>query len=571
MPSPDVAQANTLIGIDLGTSNSAVSLWQNGQAILLPNAEGEHLTPSVVGIDDHGQFIVGQAAKSRLQSHPQLTAASFKRQMGADYTFHLGQHKLRPEELSALLLQQLKADAERYLGYGVSDAIITVPAYFNNVQRQAVKTAGRIAGLNVVRLLNEPTAASLAYGLLNNTQQKYLTFDLGGGTFDVSVIDMFEGVIEVRASCGDIFLGGDDFTRQIYQWMLQVHPLSSPEASELSAHLTLLAEKMKCDLTFSAHTRAQLVWQGQTYEWQLNETLLAEICEELLNRLKKPVLQALRDARFSSDELDHVLLVGGATRMPLIRQAVTRMFGHFPRTELNPDEAVALGAGIQAGMVLMDQAVEDIILTDVMPYSLGIGVARQNHESIDGGYFLPLIERNSFVPVSTVQRVNTVYDHQQQVDVQIYQGEARKVAENILLGQLNLPVPRRKAGEVSIDIRFTYTLDGILEVECRLPDSDQVTSMIIERVPGQMSEEEIHASLLKLAAMKQHPREYQENKLLLAQGAQLYERCLAEERTTLDTYISYFELALDSQNVRRIATTRDELKAVIAHFSDERL
>lgn len=540
------------IGIDLGTTNSAVSLWVDGRAQLVPNARGRVLTPSVVGLDDSGNIIIGESARLRLQSHPHLTQASFKRYMGSEATLMLGTQRFRAEELSALLLRQLKQDAESTLGERVQDAVITVPAYFNEIQRRAVKTAGELAGLNVVRLLNEPTAASLAFGLLENREQKYLTFDLGGGTFDVSIIDMFESVVEVRASSGDVMLGGDDFTEAICQWMLDQHPVLRQHLTEVKPALHAQAHELKCALSTASCASAALDWQGQTWRWTLDEPALAEYCQPLLARLQQPVQQALHDARFSLHDLDHILLVGGATRMPLVRQTVARLFGRFPRHDLNPDEAVALGAGVQAGMVMADAAVEDIVLTDVMPFTLGVEVVKRHYGQIEEGFFLPLIERNTFLPVSKMQSVCTVYPNQSQVILKVYQGEGRRVKDNILLGEMTVSVPPRPAGEVSLDIRFTYTLDGLLEVECSQGEGIEASRLVIEKTPGQMSEQQIAESLQRLAALKQHPRDRAENRALLARGARLYSVLLGDKRARVDEVMSAFEYALDSQDPRVI-------------------
>lgn len=555
-----------VIGIDLGTTNSAVSLWRDGRTQLVANAQGSVLTPSVVGLDDSGNILIGESARQRLQSNPHLTQASFKRYMGSDAQLMLGTQRFRAEELSALLLRQLKQDAESALGEHVHDAVITVPAYFNEIQRRAVKTAGELAGLNVARLLNEPTAASLAFGLLENREQKYLTFDLGGGTFDVSIIDMFEGVVEVRASSGDVMLGGDDFTDAICQWMLDQHPALRQSLTELKPALHAQAEQLKCALSSGNSASAALDWQGQTWRWTLDEAALAEYCRPLLERLQQPVQQALHDARFTLHELDHILLVGGATRMPLVRQTVARLFGRFPRHDLNPDEAVALGAGVQAGMVMADAAVEDIVLTDVMPFSLGIEVVKQQYGQIEEGFFLPLIERNTFLPVSKMKSVSTVYPNQRQVELKVYQGEGRRVRDNILLGEMSVQVPPRPAGEVTLNIRFTYTLDGLLEVECSQGEGIEAARLVIEKTPGQMSEQQIAQSLQRLAALKQHPRDRAENRALLARGAKLYSFLLGDERAWVDEVMSAFEHALDSQDPRIINQMREQVEQALSRF-----
>ncbi|MCL0000420.1 molecular chaperone HscC [Providencia rettgeri] len=555
-----------VMGIDLGTSNSAVSLWLDGKSVLIPNLQGNVLTPSVVGLDDAGQIIVGQAAHERLQSHPNITKASFKRYMGTDATITLGKLVFRAEEVSALLLRQLKDDVEAWLGYVVKDAVITVPAYFNDVQRRAVKTAGQLAGLNVVRLLNEPTAASLAFGLLENKEHKYLTFDLGGGTFDVSIIDMFEGVIEVCASSGDVRLGGDDFREVIYQWMLKKYPELHKDQFLIRPELLKLAEHLKLALSQAPECHVSMHWNESDFEWKMTEQELATCCQPLLARLQQPILQALHDSRFSLNDLDDILLVGGATRMPLVRQTVARLFGRFPRHDLNPDEAVALGAGVQAGMVMADCALDDIVLTDVMPFSLGVDITKQHGERFEFGYYLPIIERNNFLPISKMQELSTIVDNQEHILLKVYQGEARLVKDNVFLGELKIDIPPRPAGEVTIEVRFTYTVDGLLEVECHYKGSPKVYRLLIEKVPGQMSEDQISASLAKIAGLKQHPRDMPENRELLARCSQLYEFLLGDDRLWVDKITTEFEAALNSQDLRLIATFRQQVVQFLKRY-----
>ncbi|EPO2453839.1 Hsp70 family protein [Providencia rettgeri] len=562
----DRLATHLVMGIDLGTSNSAVSLWLDGKSVLIPNLQGNVLTPSVVGLDDAGQIIVGQAAHERLQSHPNITKASFKRYMGTDATITLGKLVFRAEEVSALLLRQLKDDVEAWLGYVVKDAVITVPAYFNDVQRRAVKTAGQLAGLNVVRLLNEPTAASLAFGLLENKEHKYLTFDLGGGTFDVSIIDMFEGVIEVCASSGDVRLGGDDFREVIYQWMLKKYPELHKDQFLIRPELLKLAEHLKLALSQAPECHVSMHWNESDFEWKMTEQELATCCQPLLARLQQSILQALHDSRFSLNDLDDILLVGGATRMPLVRQTVARLFGRFPRHDLNPDEAVALGAGVQAGMVMADCALDDIVLTDVMPFSLGVDITKQHGERFEFGYYLPIIERNNFLPISKMQELSTIVDNQEHILLKVYQGEARLVKDNVFLGELKIDIPPRPAGEVTIEVRFTYTVDGLLEVECHYKGSPKVYRLLIEKVPGQMSEDQISASLAKIAGLKQHPRDMPENRELLARCSQLYEFLLGDDRLWVDKITTEFEAALNSQDLRLIATFRQQVVQFLKRY-----
>jgi len=558
-----------LIGIDLGTSNSAVCIWQNGQAVLVPNAYGQNLTPSVIGLDDDGHILTGAPAHARLFTHPDLTLSSFKRFMGTDHQFRLGNQYFRAEELSALLLRSLKADVEQHCGCNVDRAIITVPAYFNDIQRKAVKTAGEMAGLRVERLLNEPTAASLAYGLANQQEQKFLVFDLGGGTFDVSIIDMFEGVIEVRASSGDVFLGGDDFTRSLVSWMLAQYPQLNKEESGLQGRLVTLAERAKRQLTSQDSVSVSYQHDGETLSWTITNDILAQCCESALERMKKPVIQALRDAKFSPDQVDHIVLVGGATRMPLVRQAVARLFGRFPRTDLQPDEPVALGPGIQGGLAMQEQALYEIVLTEVKTFTLGIEIARRKGEGYESGHFLPLIERNSFVPVSRVESIVTITPQQKVIELAIYQGEARRVTDNILLGSLSVDVPPRPAGEITADVRFTYTLDGILEVECKVDNTGEMQKLVIEKSPGSLTPEQISASLLRLENIKQHPREQLVNRQLVAEANAFYVQSLGDQRQYIADHLYRFESMLDTQDARLIAQARQEIEGLIAYLRKE--
>jgi molecular chaperone HscC len=367
-----------LVGIDLGTTNSLIGTLVDGQPKLIANAYGSVLTPSVVGLDDSGTLLVGAPARERLISHPHLTAASFKRYMGTQQEFELGARRFRAEELSAMVLQSLKQDAEAFLGAPVTEAIITVPAYFNDTQRKATIAAGKLAGLRVERLLNEPTAAALAYGIANRgAESTYLVFDLGGGTFDVSIVELFDGVIEVHASAGDNFLGGDDFRDQLVKSFfaenaaaLAVDPLKPPR--ELLERASRQAELAKRELSTSFQALMRVVWQDKEVQWQISAADFERHSEALLNRLARPIQQALRDARMRTNELDQIVLVGGATRMSMVRKLVTKLFGRFPMVEINPDEAIAQGAAIQAALKAQDAALDDVVMTDVCPYTMGV-------------------------------------------------------------------------------------------------------------------------------------------------------------------------------------------------------
>lgn len=466
-----------IVGIDLGTTNSLIAVWRDGASHLVPNALGELLTPSVVGLDDEDRIIVGRAARERLQTHPRQTAALFKRYMGSARNTILGNREFRPEELSAMVLRSLREDAERHFGEPVEEAVISVPAYFNDAQRKATRIAGELAGLKVERLINEPTAAALAYGLhQRDSTSTFLVFDLGGGTFDVSILELFDGVMEVRASAGDNFLGGEDFDTVLVQAFVAAQadapqPTSTLDLADPQLFGRLRREAERVRKALGQESQATFTLRHENAQWQqsFDQTQLANLYAPLLARLRAPIETALRDARIKASELDEILLVGGTTRMPLIRRLAASLFGRFPSIQLNPDETVALGAAVQAGLKARDAALEEVVLTDVCPYSLGIETSVACGYGYESGHYLPIIERNCVVPVSKVKRVVTLRDQQTRVRLGIYQGESRRVSENIFLGELEVQVPPLPAGQAEVDVRFTYDTNGLLEAEAHIP------------------------------------------------------------------------------------------------------
>ena len=565
-----------IIGIDLGTTNSLVAIWRDGKACIIPNALGEHLTPSCVSIDDDGSVLVGRAARERLQTHPQLTAAVFKRYMGSEKKITLGTQQFRPEELSSMVLRALKEDAEAFLGHKVEEAIITVPAYFSDAQRKATRIAGQLAGLRVERLLNEPTAAALAYGIRDKEQEsKFLVFDLGGGTFDVSILELFDGVMEVRASAGDNFLGGEDFVTVLVDAFLEGSGLRDAAGSRLfdPRQQQLLrdeAERVKRLLSEQPSVRMATRYQDKEYSWEISEDRLAQLCEPLLARLRLPVERALRDATIRAAELNEVVLAGGATRMPLVRKLVSRMFGRFPAIHLDPDEAVALGAAVQAGLKMRDAALDEVVMTDVAPYSLGISISRQvGANQYEGGHYLPIIERNSVVPVSRTENITTIHDNQKEINVAIFQGESRLVADNVFLGKISFPIPAKKAGEIGIDVRFTYDVSGVLEAEVTVLATQERHKMIISDNAGVMTPEQIEQRFAELADLKIHPREQMENRTLVTRADRLYEQSLGDVRQYLAAHTANFQAALETQDPNTIRTARQALDEVLRQVESE--
>jgi molecular chaperone HscC len=552
-----------IVGIDLGTTNSLVAVWREGATHLIDNALGELLTPSVVGLDDEGHVLVGKAARERLQTHPGTTTALFKRHMGSAHEVKLGSRSYRPEELSALVLKSLKADVERAFGEPVTEAVISVPAYFSDAQRKATRVAGELAGLKVDKLINEPTAAALAYGLHQKEgETSFLVFDLGGGTFDVSILELFDGVMEVRASAGDNFLGGEDFDQVLLEHFVALHKNEPDFPSAITVQQTLRREAERVRKALGQDANADFVVRHGDREWRqtITQDHLIELYAPLLDRLRTPIERALRDARIRVADLDEILLVGGTTRMPLIRKLTAGLFGRFPSITLNPDEVVAQGAAIQAALKARDSALEEVVLTDVCPYTLGIETSQRVGENrYEGGHYLPIIERNTVVPVSRVKTVNTLHDHQQHVVVKIYQGESRKVKDNVALGELEITVPRRPAGEVEIDVRFTYDNNGILEADVRIPLTGAAHSLVIENNPGVLTPDEIQQRLKALDALKIHPREQQVNTHMSARLERLYQEYLGDARELVGTWANQFQRVLETQDERKISEVRRQL------------
>ncbi|HIV71325.1 MAG TPA: molecular chaperone HscC [Candidatus Aquabacterium excrementipullorum] len=556
-----------IVGIDLGTTNSLIAVWQDGQSRLIPNSLGEVLTPSCVSLDEDGSVLVGRVARERLQTHPERSAAVFKRYMGSDKALRLGTREFRAEELSALVLKSLKADAEAALGQPVTEAIITVPAYFSEAQRRATRVAGQMAGLKVERLLNEPTAAALAYGIHQlGSESRFLVFDLGGGTFDVSVLELFEGVMEVRASAGDNFLGGEDFSNALIDLFFERLGLPAwlRKDTLFMQRLSAQAEAAKRTLSQASEASIRLWHEDTEHALDLDEATLANVCAPLLARLRQPVERALRDANLRAAELDRVVLAGGATRMPLVRKLVTTLFGRFPTIDFNPDEVVAMGAAVQAGLKVRDAALSEVVMTDVAPFSLGVAVSRHlSPNTQSNGHFDPIIERNTPVPVSRVKRYYPMHEAQISLGIQVFQGEARMVRDNIHLGELNVPVPQGDPDHNGVDIRFTYDVNGLLQVEATVMRTGATHALLIEGNPGLLDEAEIARRLKALEELKTHPRDQLDNRTLMARAERLYTQLRGDIREWLGHQIMVFEQIIASQDSSVIDAQRPRFEAML--------
>ncbi len=459
-----------IIGIDLGTTNSCVAVMEGGKPTVITNTEGVRTTPSIVAFTKNGERLVGEPAKRQAVTNAERTISSIKRHMGTDYKVDIDGKKYTPQEISAMILQKLKADAESYLGEKVTEAVITVPAYFNDAQRQATKDAGRIAGLDVKRIINEPTAAALAYGLDNEKEQKIMVYDLGGGTFDVSIIEIGDGVIEVLATNGDTHLGGDDFDNRITQWMIE--EFKKTEGVDLSGDKMALqrlkeaAEKAKKELSTMTTTNINLPFITATSEgpkhldMNLTRAKFDELTSDLVEKTAEPVRRALSDAGLSASELSKVLLVGGSTRIPAVQDKVKQLTGHEPSKSLNPDECVALGASVQGGKLAGDAGAGDVLLLDVTPLSLSIETM--------GGIATRLIERNTTIPTKKSQIFSTAADNQTAVDINVVQGERQFARDNKSLGQFRLDgIPPARRGVPQIEVTFDIDANGIVNVSAK--------------------------------------------------------------------------------------------------------
>jgi molecular chaperone HscC len=555
-----------IVGIDLGTTNSLIGIWRDGEPVLIPNALGNLLTPSVVGTDDKGRILVGQAARDHLVTRPGETASKFKRYMGSDKQIDAGARKYRAEELSALVLKSLKADAEAFLGEPVTQAIITVPAYFNDAQRKATKAAGELAGLKVERLLTEPTAAALAYGFAMDEEDiTALVIDLGGGTLDVSLLHSFDGIMEVKATAGDIWLGGEDFTDAIAAAFLTEAGKKAgipPFSENLPVHgaIRRQAEFAKRRLSEAESANLEVNFNGAAVRWTLDREQFERLSEPLLARVRLPLERALRDARMAPDGVDRVIFAGGAARMPMFRKTISRLLRQLPIQHINPDEVVARGATVRAGLAAKSSGLEERVLTDVSPFTLGVGVAERGSNGVLlHGMFLPVIERNTVVPASRSHSLSTIVDNQTQVNLNIYQGESRMVRDNVLLGELNVTVPPKPAGHEQIEVRFSYDTSGLLEVDATVVSQNWSRQLVIEGNPGVLTTAEIQERLKALAKLKMHPRDDSRNVALVARANRLYEENLGGTRMVIAEMLTGFMTVLEHQDSAEIAAAGENL------------
>lgn len=556
----------TSVGIDLGTTNSLVAVYEETGPRLIANSLGEYLTPSVVGLaDGKSTFLVGRPAQSRLVRHPNMTKALFKRMMGSGTEVRLGRKSFSPVDLSAVVLASLKADAENDLGQEVTDAVISVPAYFNAVQRQATKDAAEIAGLKVRRLINEPTAAALAHGVLDREgESTFVVLDLGGGTFDVSILEMFDGVMEVRASSGDAFLGGEDFTKLLAMHFAKKMEMDWKNLGDVEKEMLLsLSERMKRGLERSSEVTSTLEIGGSVHDFSMDVALFDDITAKLLGKLHRPIEKSLYDANIGANNIDRVILVGGATRMSSVRSLAAKIFRKLPERNIDPDHAIALGAAIQAGLVDKHEGLDDLVMTDVAPFSMGIETNHHEGQNVIRGAFAPIIERNTILPASRRQYFSNSQDNQTLIELNIFQGEAAIATDNVHLGKLTVPIPPSKANQETIEVRFTYDVSGLLAVDVKVLSIDKMVSTVIDNLAAAMSKSEKAARLKAMEKLKISLRDDAPNIALVEQIKHLHEMLLGDDRKALMGLLGRFEAALESQDIRYIDKERTEIAAIL--------
>ena len=569
-----------IVGIDLGTTNSAIAYMTDDGPKLIPNSLGKTLTPSAVGLDSDGSVLVGDAAKDYMVVHPDLGATAFKRLMGTSEIVNIGEQEFLPIQLSAMILRSLKNDAEHYFGHSDIQAVITVPAYFNDTQRQATIHAARVAELPVVRLLNEPTAASIAYGFHESEESKnLLVIDLGGGTFDVSAVEMFEGVVDVKSSFGDSFLGGEDFTHVMVSEILKSKNMRFEEMEFRRPLMVSLlkheCEKAKIAISSQNNAVVRIPHEDGTFDDEITSensfTVWREQFEDwsksLLQRLENPIRRVLSDADWNTSSVDEVILVGGSTRMPMVRSLMSEMFGFEPQCRLNPDEVVALGAAIQGGLFENNKALEDMAVTDVAPFTLGVEVSKEFGHEFKPGYMLPIIHRNRKIPSSQVKRVSTVFPDQKEISVKVYQGEGRKVEQCTFLGEFTVKdLPGGDEGQ-DIDIRFSYDLNGVLEVEATVVATNQKTQFVITSNTRGLTQEEIDASIERLHQLKPTPREQARWTALLKRAEREYAEAADRHRPILNELMDLFETALLDNDKQMIEKYARHLEFFLDHIN----
>ncbi|SDB29280.1 molecular chaperone HscC [Pseudobutyrivibrio sp. YE44] len=545
-----------IIGIDLGTTNSSVSAFINEELQLIPNSFAEVLTPSVVSFDEDGTYYVGAVAKERLVTHPETTFKEFKRDMGSDRIYKAFDESHTPEELSALVLKQLKADAEKFTGETIKDAVISVPAYFSDKQRAATRNAGLIAGLNVICLINEPSAAALTYHANNmDEDETYLVFDFGGGTLDVTLVDAFDNIIEIQSISGDNYLGGADFNKAI---AIDICAKNNIKWSDLDASKKAIllnhGEEIKIALTAEVSCKHTIYLDGKAYNYSLDRQGLLDISGDIFNRITIVLKRIMNDAGLAINDIDGVIMIGGSSKMPVVQLFINSLFQGNTKYERNGDVIVCEGAGIVAGIKSRNDKVRDLILTDIAPFSLGTKVA--------DGSFSVIVPKNQVLPCSKVEYYSNAGDFQKEVNFKIYQGENIIADKNELLTTINLKIEPRPAGQVCVAARFSYDINGIFDVEITGDGLLENKTVHLGNAQG-LSEAEIEAKRQNLERIRENQSSSEKSRLLIEKASRLAAECNLEQRKFLEAAIRNYLMILESAGIEASRKAGEELQEVV--------
>lgn len=530
------------IGIDLGTTNSLVTCWRDGKVELIPNDFGEYMTPSVVGFTKDNQVLTGKAAREMLISEPDRTFREFKRTMGTGRRYYAGRHEYSSEELSSMILRQLKADAERYLGEAVTEAIISVPAYFSDSQRSATRMAGKLAGLKVDRIINEPSAAALLYHIgTKESHANYLIFDFGGGTLDVSLVEAFDNIVEIEAVSGDNQLGGKNFNEVIASYFYDKNDLSQKDLNTEDRELVYReAEICKIMLSEQDEAERRLEVQGKSYVMHITKKEFKRIAEPIFHKMILPIQKVLSMSGFTASEIDHVVLVGGSSKMPLVQELMESLFVGKLCKDQNPDEIVALGIGMLTGIKAREDTIKDYLLSDICPFSLGTAIA--------DGSFSVIIEHNEILPCSKSGYYTTVGDMQTHIDFEVYQGEDIIAAKNELLTTITIEVPPKPRGEVQLKVEFSYDINGIFDINIICKDDGNVIHKTIVNENVAMSEEELQARIENLEQLRIKGRDETKIDYLLYRANRIYKESGIEARQILEQAIADYRYTQRCEN-----------------------
>lgn len=548
-----------VIGIDLGTTNSLGAVYRNGRVELIPNRFGSFLTPSVVSVTEDGDVLVGEIAKERLITHPESTAASFKKDMGLDRKWTLGKKSFLPEELSSFVVRSIVEDAKEYLGEEIEEAVISVPAYFHDRQRVATKRAGALAGICVNRIINEPSAAAMASYFDTSREQVFLIFDFGGGTLDVSIVDCFDTMVEILSVSGDNRLGGDNFHEVMAENFLKEHQIPERQVSA-KEYAVLLRQAEICKRKLSREESANMsaVIGGKTYQSQYTNERLMEESSVILRRIRKVLTHAMKDGGLTLQDVDAVVMVGGSSKMPLIQSYLQHLFRKTPIVTGNCDEMIARGLGLVCAVKERQGEIKDYVLTDICPFTLGTDC--YNEADPEHSYMTPIVERNTVLPCSRVKRFYTVRDNQNQIEIRILQGEHPYAEDNLTLERMKVPVPRNKKGKEVVDIRFTYDINGILIADMTVVSTGKSVSRVISQT---VSDAELAGKVVELEKLKVHPKDMSENRLVMERLQALFEEAPPYLREDIRIFIQNFEQLLVRQDPRPIKRYREFLEQVI--------